>query len=1168
VTRKPEMLPATTNTTTSPSKQHTRGGTVSVLRLAPFPPVRGTEGTDACVTVTDTRRLYVRPPGGHGARPCDQGFVVTQHTGTGEFGEPTAWVELHPLCDPTSRIGRVDPAGIATLVSAAQRSRHWADTRFRLEYTPPPSTVAKNKQQRRGDPDGVWTLVSLADATPLVFGFSKRLQDLDDADRQADGLDRHAGRDGRRRSIGAASSSFGGRASTAASGASIAPELRTALTLTLVLGDLPHAMADALAAAGAPMPTPLPGVTTGAKAAASHAAVRAASEARDAACAKALERRLHRSKPKNNKDTALLGSYLQNVTRGRATAVPRIAAIVSGGGWRAMASAVHFFDALKAYDVTPVVHTVAGLSGGAWATVLSLMVDGGKNQFGSTAFDADTDTPTADAVPSKLVSMLDKAYCERCVPEKVDGGVPQNVMRNAVTAITVVAPVFSRSAHGADTLQRALFNDPTCPKLESFKRLLFRQFLGSADFNKSPDSCVLRARSDGTQPLAFAAANSYTFREPKDAGGYDGYGHPQLWHAFDGLGDCGGGTQYLGGSRVQLDGTLQVKHTPQASTPDAIVNSVVSTATVLAICGSAAAKYHAACKVLDGEGFVGRLVRVPTAGTERHYADLQDAGMDCNLPFPLVTHGVGGCGPADVVLCLEASSDATNAKQLITAIKKQYWRGAIESEDDPVYTSAFDMHEVRVYYPKHPRDPIIVYGIGETWTPTMRMDRTEEELKESRKWVFAVTKGMATLLPAVLDARVEQRAGPAGLGGTAAGRRPAAQPEAAAACEETVRRAASAHAGEALRRVSKAQAAEAQRREAAMQEMEAQAKAREHELQMALEEMRHRMAEERAAETRQAMGAVDGAAQSQGRDAAAIACELQQERERRAAAEAKAAQLAEAVAAARHAADAAARDAETAAAKEAFVSQRSAREREAHASEMRALEEELAEQSAKLAEASHAARAAREREHAAQAMAAEAQEREQAALDALRRQQGGDGSAAATSGDPKPSGVFACDPHALFDSIERSVCKLAPEFSVPHLRGARAPPAREWKWESPLHRHRADRPPGRARAVPGVRPRRPPRGAHGRDLRSHRCLAIKCRGRDGEHARKRGDIVACEAAAAVRNASSSPCACHVLLGLAIHSRAPRCFALGIGARGVGPQGGSHDDLHQFPQRWR
>jgi hypothetical protein len=163
-------------------------------------------------------------------------------------------------------------------------------------------------------------------------------------------------------------------------------------------------------------------------------------------------------------------------------------------------------------------------------------------------------------------------------------------------------------------------------------------------------------------------------------------------------------------------------------------------------------------KAFDGEGFVGKLHVHDTPlreakGSGRHYTHLQDAGIDCNLPFPVVTEGVGGVGPSDVVLVLDSSLCQRVPTELKKAMAKRYWRGAF-SDASPGITEAFADGEVRVFFPAPGSGhPVLVYGFGETVldvAPTMKMHADRVTIERCRKQVFETTRRMKAALQWVL----------------------------------------------------------------------------------------------------------------------------------------------------------------------------------------------------------------------------------------------------------------------------------------------------------------------------------------------------------------------------------------------------------------------------------
>lgn len=447
----------------------------------------------------------------------------------------------------------------------------------------------------------------------------------------------------------------------------------------------------------------------------------------------------------------------QNGFPGTPSDKPTVAILISGGGWRAMDSGAQFFDMLKtsAVNLMSLVSIVHGVSGGSWATSLSLAT-GTNDRFRLAPY---TDTITdPGALPQGLVNILSYANASAAYDSVTSGGSRRAFMLAAIMAhfpqTYLVAAAAGALLYAYDPYYPAFVKswvwDGSRTFLGNYTMLLGRQF-GLIPSMSAELGVGLWQQSNA--PIGFLAAVNR--QKPVDNGSDN-------WFAFDGV-----PVDNEVDSNKALGGITRVARFERGDLHGAIVEEVdrfgpltdypartLDAAAALGICGSAPAFFYYVLKPFDGEGFVGTIKTTTTTASGRHVNEtpLWDAGCDINVPFPLATGYLATVGRPDICIVLDCSEGATYAEDLETAIEEGWY--APYNGSSAGWDAKYDMTggEVRVYFPKAGSQyPIVIYGFGDRLTSTAKMSRTPEELQATRAIVQRTAANVKTAFDWVMN---------------------------------------------------------------------------------------------------------------------------------------------------------------------------------------------------------------------------------------------------------------------------------------------------------------------------------------------------------------------------------------------------------------------------------
>jgi hypothetical protein len=441
----------------------------------------------------------------------------------------------------------------------------------------------------------------------------------------------------------------------------------------------------------------------------------------------------------------LFGSYIRGITAANYSQTffpspmksqPTIAVLVSGGGWRSLDSSAQFFDMLKTPDVNLMqyISLIYGVSGGSWATSLSLMT-GQQDRFWRAPYTDSINDP--NALPPGLVQMLspenaNNAYGSVTSGPSVRMAILHYIMSSVLTWFTyllgprpsaTLAALWVSDYGGVRSFVSAAVWDGSRTMLGNYSTLLGRQF---GLITPLTAEVGVGLWQQGAAPIGFTAAINQEFVRM----GSDN------WYAFDAVplnGErdsntaLGGLTQVAEYVRTDLHGATvaAINRTfPLSDYPARILDA----ASTLGICGSAPAYISDVLKPIDGQGFVGTVKT-----SNKQSTPLWDAGCDINVPIPLACGYVASVGRPDICIVLDNSYEATYPEELEKAIMDGWYKPYNSSTHS--WFDHYDMErgEVRVYFPATGSQlPVLIYGFGELKTSTIKMSRTQAELKETR----------------------------------------------------------------------------------------------------------------------------------------------------------------------------------------------------------------------------------------------------------------------------------------------------------------------------------------------------------------------------------------------------------------------------------------------------
>ncbi|CUG86623.1 Hypothetical protein, putative [Bodo saltans] len=451
-------------------------------------------------------------------------------------------------------------------------------------------------------------------------------------------------------------------------------------------------------------------------------------------------------------------------------ALPRIGLAVSGGGWRAMTAAIALTDELSRAGLLDTIEVVAGLSGGSWFVQNWALGGTHKNVFHASqqqpwAYGGRFD-PTVHRYEG-LIHMLSEKVVHRSaqVPRQLEmfGKFAEFVTGSDLTFFRVLL----LSSGGKSMISRyAAFLDQQLllwQTVEERKQNLFLQNDASA-----------KAVLDGTFPVLAVASIDTVSSDQQTPNAQVGKSK-NVWAEFSTLGTRNrnieyGKTQPITRVQVVMDdkkapltaGKLMgVCGSAFAFDAQQLLNALPSgLARVAKLLGVDDDESDVVIKKTLTETHIG-LPKQSATGTvapKGHsapelddvlFGHLRDAGLDFNIPFPLVLKQSSGRS-LDIVIALDAGFQAKGATELATAVDNGY----IEIENETVASLKQDFEggeRVRIFSPpKDPttgfyKGPIIIYVVALNCTKSWKITYTRDEVNACTSLVRNIVH--ASLIP-------------------------------------------------------------------------------------------------------------------------------------------------------------------------------------------------------------------------------------------------------------------------------------------------------------------------------------------------------------------------------------------------------------------------------------
>jgi hypothetical protein len=461
-------------------------------------------------------------------------------------------------------------------------------------------------------------------------------------------------------------------------------------------------------------------------------------------------------------------------------AFPRVGIAVSGGGWRAMIAAIAAMDGLSDAGLLDAVEVVAGLSGGSWFVQNWALGGVEKNVF--------HDSFRAECHPWAMGNRFDPlVHRYEGLTRMLNGKVVRRAAK--VSPLLELFGKFSELVTSSDfTFFRVLLlSDGGQTMISRYASFLEDQLLVWKDATARKQAMLdSPTASEGLRPGTFpilAVTAIDTVHQPNEVPPAQRDKSINVWTEYTPFGTRhplieGGSTQELSALKVYMDKKKSVAE-PMTS------------GRLAAICGSAFAvdNFQFLQNAPDG---VARLAKffgmkadmagflVPSALTkvnidivptmmkehaptttddhakgathamEVEFGSLRDAGLDFNIPFPLLLEPSSG-RKLDIVLAFDAGFGAEGATELARAVELGY----IEIANETVASLKNDFpvgDRVRIFYPplvdnspnastQQRKGPIIVYVLLLNRTKSWQIAYSREEVQSCASFVRRILGG-------------------------------------------------------------------------------------------------------------------------------------------------------------------------------------------------------------------------------------------------------------------------------------------------------------------------------------------------------------------------------------------------------------------------------------------
>ncbi|CUF95622.1 Hypothetical protein, putative [Bodo saltans] len=450
---------------------------------------------------------------------------------------------------------------------------------------------------------------------------------------------------------------------------------------------------------------------------------------------------------------------------GPADALPRIGIAVSGGGWRAMTAGVAVMDELSRVGLLDTVEVASGLSGGSWFIQNWALGGVGKNAFHEPPLNRANNTEAP--APSTVVHPW--AYGERFVPRvhRYEGLIhmlSKKVVHNSAQIPHLLQPLgkFADFLTNADTTFFRLLVLSKGGKSMISRYASFLDRLLTWHPNRETllleNAVAAAGPSDGVFPVFVVAAVDTITHDPVVASQTPPAQLGKSKNVWTEFSPYGARSRNIEFGETQSIAQLHVEWDKK--------KSPLTAGRLMAVCGSAFAVdaeqvatekpwLKQIASFLGGGQDEGDVIltkamtktyvslpkqqksdHTPTAQQEVEkvlFGQLRDAGLDFNVPFPLMLKQSSG-RVLDIVIAIDAGYASTGAGTLAAAVKYGYVE--IEGSHEESFGKPFQPvgDRVRVFFPPvdhvtgERKGPIIVYVVVLNSTVTSKIVFTREEV--------------------------------------------------------------------------------------------------------------------------------------------------------------------------------------------------------------------------------------------------------------------------------------------------------------------------------------------------------------------------------------------------------------------------------------------------------
>lgn len=448
---------------------------------------------------------------------------------------------------------------------------------------------------------------------------------------------------------------------------------------------------------------------------------------------------------------------------GPSDALPRIGIAVSGGGWRAMTAGVAVMDELSRVGLLDTVEVASGLSGGSWFIQNWALGGVGKNAFHAPPPVPPSEKSTPQVPAAKPDAVHPWVYGNRFDPKvhRYEGLIhmlSKKVVHDAAQIPGILQPLgkFAEYVTNADaTFFRLLvLSSGGKSMISRYASFLDRQLL---TWHPNRETLLLEnavaaaGPSDGVFPVFVVAAVDTITHDPVVASQTPPAQLGKSKNVWTEFSPYGARSRNIEFGETQSIAQLHVEWDKK--------KSPLTAGRLMAVCGSAFAvdaeqvatekpwlKQIASFlgggqdegDVILTKAMTKTYVSLPKTNAPQElekvlFGQLRDAGLDFNVPFPLMLKQSSG-RVLDIVIAIDAGYASTGAGTLAAAVKYGYVE--IEGSHEESFGKAFQPvgDRVRVFFPPidhvtgERKGPIIVYVVVLNSTVTSKIVFTREEV--------------------------------------------------------------------------------------------------------------------------------------------------------------------------------------------------------------------------------------------------------------------------------------------------------------------------------------------------------------------------------------------------------------------------------------------------------